>query len=638
MGLISCAILILFLAIQAGPARGQQRTAGERFADIVFHNGKVLTVDSRFAIAEAVAILDGRFKAVGKNEEVLKLAGPGTLLIDLKGRTAIPGLIDTHFHLHDYAEAAYGGELGPTKLHRYPVDWKGVKNKDDALGRIKGLMDQYKFKPGEWIYFVNRLQFMEGGEADQAKILYDDLNRWELDKVTPDNPVVLSLGIPDFNGVLVNSKALDAVWQKHRDFIQKYGRYWRDSSGRPDGHLEPPASRIILDLLPSPSPEELAPIYKKYIDELSSMGVTTVSTRMPAHSVDAYKLLESKGEMALRLGYGMEWLFGNITDPQVGLKEWGKAVGTGSDKIWVTSVAPTAVDGAGTRACTDQKRVSAFGAIDRWWPAGQCHADIEFSGAQGKGAAIRGNYLKDWMLSSARYGVRFANTHVAGDKSVRLLLDFIEEIQRDLGSSATRRWAFDHCTLVNPEDFKRAARLGIVFSCAPKYIESVAPNAARAYGERVANTFVVPVKSMLDSGVKVVFEADRDVYIWHDLELLMTRKGRDGKVWGPQERIDRITALKMITSWAADYLLKGEELGSIEPGKLADLVVIDRDYLTVPEDQIGETQALMTVLGGKIVYVHPEFAQEYNLRPSGAVIATYKELIARRNRFYAGVF
>ena len=168
-----------------------------------------------------------------------------------------------------------------------------------------------------------------------------------------------------------------------------------------------------------------------------------------------------------------------------------------------------------------------------------------------------------------------------------------------------------------------------MFSCAPKYIED-SPRIAKAFNDRVAHNFVVPVKSMLDAGVKVVYEADRDINVWHELELLLTRVASDGKVWGAQERIDRTTALKMITRWAAEYVLKPDKLGSIETGKLADLVVLDRDYMTIPAEELSEMQTQMTVFNGEVIFVHPQFAQEYSLRPSGAVIATYEELTARR--------
>ena len=606
-------------------------------ADLILRNGKVVTVDANFSVAQSVAVRGNQIAAVGTDSDVMKLAGPNTQVLDLKGRTVIPGLIDTHRHIHGEAQSDYGGDWTPEMQKVYKVDWRGVRTKDDVLNQVKGLMDKYQFKPGEWIHLINQMSLVgleggsgQSGSASFAKIIMDDLNRWELDKVTPNNPVAMNLGIPEFMGGLVNSKAVDILWARHGDVIKKYGRFWIDNTGRPDGHLEPPASRLLLSVVPAPDPADLAPLYKKNIEELNASGITTVSTRLPQESAAAYKLLDSRGELTLRMGYGMEWVFGNLPNLDNSLQALAGNIGSGGDKVWITSIAPTAIDGAATRACTNQKRQVAFGVIDRWWPVGQCQTDSEFNGAAGKGAPIQGNYFREWTINSGRYGVRFANTHVAGDRSVGNLLNFVEEIKRQYGPEAAKNWAVDHCVLVNPKDFQRASRLGVFFSCAPKYLEDVAPAAAVSYGEQVANTFIVPVKSLLNAGARVVFETDRNVFVWYDIELFLTRKDKRGKVWGPQEKLDKPTALRTATRWAADYILKGDKLGSLEPGKLADLVVLDRDYLTIPDEDVSEVRPQVTIVDGKIIYLHPQFAQEYNLRPSGAVVGTYEELKARR--------
>ena len=186
--------------------------------------------------------------------------------------------------------------------------------------------------------------------------------------------------------------------------------------------------------------------------------------------------------------------------------------------------------------------------------------------------------------------------------------------------------------MVNPADLPRAAKVGVTFSC---LVSSVLRGAefAKSYGDDAAHKFLSPVKSMLNAGAKVVFEMDHDGYTWHDLEVFLTRKDEQGRVWGPQERVDKATALKMITRWASEYVLRPDKLGSIEPGKLADLVVLNHDYLTIPDEQVSETHSRLTILDGKIVYVHRDFAQEYNLRPPGAIVSTYEELQARRNPF-----
>lgn len=635
-------LLLLTASVMASSARLSAQEPGSQKADLILTNGKILTVDNAFSTAEAVAVGGQKILAVGPAADIAKLSGPSTQVIDLKGKTVVPGLIDSHRHSYAYSEGAYGGLFGPEALHRYPVDWRGVRTKEDAVNQIKGLMDKYKFKPGQWIYFVNELQFIgaEGGTQEQAKILYNELNQWELDKVTPNNPVVMSLGIPDFNGFLVNKKAMDYLWGKHSAFIKKNGRFWIDAAGRPDGHLEPPAARLVLPFTYDRPAETLAAIYKNDIQEASSMGLTTVVTRLPQDSLGAYKLLESKGELNQRIGYGVIEAFGSTMDLKTpgGLKQYAQQIGTGTEKIWITGTGPTAVDGSTSRACTNQKRTGTYTVIDSWFPVGQCHMDSEYKGSPSRAASITGNYYRDWTVASGRDGVRFANTHVAGDRAVGLLLTVMDQVQKQYGPNSTHNWAFDHCDMVDPADFKRMGRLGVTMSCYVQNSVNRSAQIADAYGEKVANTFASPLKSMLDNGVKVVLESDSNTYVWTDIQAAIVRKDRNGKVWGPQERVDRPTALRMYTRWAADYALKGDIIGSIEPGKLADMVVLDQDYLTVPAENIGNLQPQLTVFDGRIVYLHPQFAKESNLQTPGATVATYKDLIARRKRMtnYSG--
>jgi hypothetical protein len=153
---------------------------------------------------------------------------------------------------------------------------------------------------------------------------------------------------------------------------------------------------------------------------------------------------------------------------------------------------------------------------------------------------------------------------------------------------------------------------------------------ARAYGDQIANTFPSPLGSLVKAGVKTVLESDSDSYLWTDIQVAVTRKDQKGKVWGPQDRVDRPSALRMITSWAADYFLRGDQIGSIEKGKFADILVLDKDYLTVPEDEIGTIKPQLTIFDGKIAFVHTNFANEYNLKPAGALITTYEDLVKAR--------
>jgi predicted amidohydrolase YtcJ len=479
-----------------------------------------------------------------------------------------------------------------------------------------------------------------GDTINHGRILMEELNRWELDKVTPNNPMVMTKGIPNQNGLLVNSKAMDIIQASHGDFLKKYGRLWIDAGGRPNGHLEPPATRIVLSLVPHADPALGGPNYKKGIEEMNAQGLTTISGQMEDGYLKTYQWLDSRGQMTIRLAYGKATDFGTVggTDMTARLRDLGRQMGTGTDRVWMNSAAPSNVDGAGSRVCMSLQRKDGqnFGAIDSYYPMGQCNMDSEFPGAQGKTARLGGNYYAEWVLGMGRNGVRFANTHVAGDRSYTLLLNLVEQIQRENGPNAARNWAFDHCHFVKPDDIKRAGRLGVTFSCNSEFILNYSPPAVKAYGDDIANTWVVPVKSMLDAGARVVSESPGPDFlgstVWGGMELFQTRRDENGKVWSPQERLDRTTTLRMATRWAADYVLRGDKLGSIEPGKWADLLVLDKDYMTIPTEQIHTILPQLTVFDGKIVFLTPAFSQEYNLKPAGAVISTLETLRARRAR------
>jgi predicted amidohydrolase YtcJ len=608
---------------------------------LVLYNGKIVTVDNNFSIVQAVAITGNQFSATGTDQAMMALAGPNTQKIDLKGRTVIPGIIDTHRHMYGAAEGAYGGSLSDDDLRRYPIDWAGVKSKDDVINQVRGFMAKYKaqFPPGRWIYLNNRVSFM-GSATDPntpnfAKILYDELNQWELDKVTPDNPVLMSMGIPDFNGFLANKVAMDWLMANHGDFVKQNGRYWIDSQGRPDGHLEPPASRIVLPFTYDRKASVLAPLYEKNMQEHLSMGMTGISSRMPRDSIAAYKLLEDQGKLKWRVSFGDIETFGNVDLAKMDLKADAKKMGKGpngedSDLLWMTGMGPTAIDGVTSRACTDQKRTGDLTPIDSWFPMGQCHTDIEYKGSPKRAAAITKNYYQDWVMASGRDGLRFGNVHVAGDRATGNMLNFIEKLQAQYGPNATKNWGLDHCDMVNPKDFPRIAKTQVFMSCYVLHSVNGSKMISEAYGDQIANTMPSPLKSMLKAGGRVVLESDSGSYIWDDMQAAVTRKDRAGKVWAPQERVTPEETLKMFTIWAADYVLRGEKLGSIEKGKLADLVVLDRDMLTIPGDDIGKIQPQLTLLGGEPVFVHTAFANEYNFRPAGAVISTYQDLIKRR--------
>jgi len=446
------------------------------------------------------------------------------------------------------------------------------------------------------------------------------------------------------------------MFRKYGDFLEKYGRYWIDNDGKPSGVIEPPASRIPWEDDEfnakglSPKPEDVAPYFRKLlVEQYVSRGITTLSGSLNTHVVDAYKLIDAKHDMPLRYAYGAMAAF------QPGRKVGDFKLGAGTETLFIASQSGRAMDGGGIRMCVDLPRnneaiMKAAGngmssdmnlVAAEWFPKGQCNLDIEYSGGGGggaKGARLKGNYFVEWYQELAKVGGRSSNSHVSGDRTVSMMIDAWEKIDKQKPGSV-KGWTFDHCNLVNPKDIPRAAKLGLMFSCAPN--NAIATDEARggrsplvAYGPDVMNTYAAPFKSLYDAGINISMETGG----WQGFETMITRRDRQGRVWGPQERVDRKTALIIATRNGANYILKGDQLGTLEKGKYADLVILDKDPMTIPETDLHTMRPLLSMMGGKAFFVRTDFATEMSLKPGSGPIAatadisTWEELNKRRPR------
>jgi predicted amidohydrolase YtcJ len=166
----------------------------------------------------------------------------------------------------------------------------------------------------------------------------------------------------------------------------------------------------------------------------------------------------------------------------------------------------------------------------------------------------------------------------------------------------------DHCTFSpRPDQLGRAKRLNILWSCGANFIDTDAADAAMWYGEKYANSWIVPAASVLKANGRLAGHGEgvRNGRYFHNLEMLLTRTDSQGRVWGAHEAIDRTALLRMYTIWSADYVGREDRLGSLEAGKFADLVVLDRDYMTIPHEEFSEINPLLTMVNGKAVYTHP---------------------------------
>jgi predicted amidohydrolase YtcJ len=231
------------------------------------------------------------------------------------------------------------------------------------------------------------------------------------------------------------------------------------------------------------------------------------------------------------------------------------------------------------------------------------------------------------MQAAVQSGQRISGTHVFADKAVDGFIDIIEKASKDGGLTQeqirARKHVIDHCGMSpRPDQIERAKRLNMTWSCAPRYIED-ARDMSNDYGEKAAHEMNVPLQTILKAGGKVVGELDdRHLHrkpggVFAHIKYAVLRKDSQGRTWGAKQAVDKETALKMFTSWAADYVLRDKVLGSLEEGKWADLMVIDRDYLKIDDNDLDKINVLMTVVGGKAVYLDPAFAKAQNLEPVG---------------------
>ena len=553
------------------------------YPDVILHNGKIATMDDKTAslnsgtIVQALAIRDGKVLAGGTNQRMLALKGPETKIVDLKGRTVVPGIIDTHSHLFDYALDAQEQTAVRTRIRAQAGEtWDSVKKK--TLDAVR--QEAAKKKPGEWI----SLQLPNEAVGKDGKILNGIvasrrglIHRTELDQLAPNNPVYLRVRTTS----ILNSKSMEIVKTIWSGPVEP-------GLMREDGFSSNTLNRIIGSDFLIPSLEQLAQLYKEENLRWASYGITTWSSSMRSvKALAAYQLLDKRGDIGLRFAYTP-----SLGTPIQLVPEMQGVSGYGTDYVWFI--------GASTRG-TDQSYPGLLTTITG------IPKEI-------KDREVFNDGLPEFLENAVASGLRIAGTHTAGDKALDIMLGAIEKGSARAGLTLeqirAKRHSIDHCALnPRPDQIPKLKQLNIFMSCAPKYVED-SPEVLRDYGEKYL-AWVAPVKSLIDGGVKTVFEVDdREIFkvgtVFHYIDTMVNRE-IEGKVYTGKERVDRVLALKTGTVWAAEYVEREKVLGSLERGKYADLVVLNNDYFTVPEREIRKIKPLLTMVGGKIVFQADNF-------------------------------
>ena len=556
------------LAVQ----RGYLPQAVIHYADTVLYNGKILTADEGFSVAQAVAIRDGKFLAVGSTQDILPMAGPETERIDLSGRSVIPGFVDTHLH-----QAHVGNSVSRKRLQMETVE----AALEEIRAELQGL------EPGEWLAV----------DGPRNAVFYQ-LNASLLDTISPQNPVV----IMNMNEeCLANTLAL-----KESGIPTDTPGYILDpETGEPTGHLARWASGAMMyEKLPWPAlTVELLQRQKNILNNLHSRGITSLGGRAWGLTMTIYNTLQRRGELNMRIRLAPMFLRLNA-DAEGYLKRLGSMVELGNDMLKIIGATVEPVDGS----TGDGAAFSLHPKIRR--------AAGEVFGAYGPNLweDFGPNQLEtpkeqtEWQIVqlAAKYGWNITSMHSTGDGASQVLLDSYWDANQNQ-SILEMRFGIDHGLMQSPGNIEKIKDLGIIPSVGMifQFREGTADRLIYMYGaDRVHE--MTPVKSLIEKGIKVVAEADtlQEPYVnplWQ-IEKFITRTDEKGRLWNPQERVSRQEALYMYTLWAAHYHWDEKILGSIEVGKLADLAVLNGDFMTVPENELSRIPIYMTLLGGKIVY------------------------------------
>lgn len=565
---------IVFLLLIAGcgghEADFARSLAVKAPADLVLHRGKIVTVDRDFSIREAVAIKDGRFLAVGTERDIRPLIGPGTRVIDLAGRTVIPGLIDSHIH------ATVAGLSWNTELH-----WEMTRTLADGLRQIS---EAVKAKPrGSWIV-------VGGGWVPTQFAERRFPTRANLDALAPNHPVYIQYLR---EGALLNSAALAAAGISPGTPDPIGGRFERNpKTGELTGWLQGAAWQNAYDKIPRPTLDTARLGLINCFRELNRLGVTSISDWHTGGVNFAHRRVLAEmarsGELSLRINF---YVAGD--EPSAGIEQLKQTVGE------IKSL--------------PQNEIFRFGGfvVDR---AGDALEDGKTDSHVEK--------AKERFRQTARFfaegGYNF-HLRAANEDSARRLLDVLEEVHS--GTPFTRhRIVFAGLDDGTPETIERIKRLGGGISVQDRTALTGERNVERWGLEKARNT--PPLRAMVQSDIPL--GAGTDAFQSSNyspmlaLWWLVTGKTVAGSaIRDPSQNLTRAEALRLYTMGSAWLTFEEGRKGSIEVGKYADLAVLNADYLTVPEEQIRSLQSLLTVVGGRIVYATGPFEQAGGGRGKG---------------------
>jgi predicted amidohydrolase YtcJ len=514
-----------------------------------------------------------KIKAIGTNNEIEAYVGPATKVIDLEGRLAVPGFIEGHGHFMGLGNA------------RMILDLTKARNWDQIVAMVAEAAK--KAKPGAWIF--GRGWHQEKWDKPAREMVEGVPTHNELSKVSPNNPVYLTHA--SGHASFANALAMKLAGIGPETPNPPGGEFVRDRRGQPTGMLREKAQGAVREAIAKyqaqRSPNE---IKAEQLEQVRLAGQTALANGVTTfhdagssfRTIDLFKQLADEGKLPLRL-YAM--VRGESNDVMAQKLPAYRLIGYGNGFLTVRSI-KRQIDGA-------------LGAHGAWLL--EPYTDMPES------AGLVLEPVAD-ITRTAEVAIEHGfqvNTHAIGDRGNRETLNIYEKVFRAHSEKKDLRWRIEHAQHLHPDDIPRFAALGVIASMQGVHCTSDGPWVPKRLGDKRAKEGAYVWRKLWDSGAVVTNGTDvpvEDISPIQSFYATVTRRTPDGSVFYPEERLTREEALKSYTLNNAYAAFEENIKGSLTPGKWADIVVLSRDIMTIPDDQIPGTEVLYTIVGGKVAY------------------------------------
>lgn len=526
-------------------------------ANLIFKNGQVITVDDQFTVCEALAVKDNKILATGTNDQMIKYEGIETEVIDLSGKSLLPGFIDAHAHLELY---------GTNKLG---VNCKNINSIEEMKEKLGAVAE--KTPIGQWIrgWGYNQNKLLEGRHP----------NRWDLDEVSTEHPIIVVRTCGHISAA--NSKALE-LGEIHKDTIDPVGGKFVRENGVPNGVLLE-AAHMNMSLFAQYSKKEIMEGLKLASEDFMRYGITSVhdaggyGTEHFRHLYEAVK----NGLVKVRV-YAM---YGSLHDSPGVVRsgiQAGTATGLGDEQFRI-GPAKVFIDGSSSGPTAATRLPYTSNPND---------SGILYLNQEELNQILGEAHESGWQITA----------HAIGDKAVEMMINCIENALNNHPRDNPRH-RIEHAAITPPDLVEKIKELGIIPVPNPAFIQEFGDGYIKDYGERVEHMF--PIRSFLDANIIPAKGADSPITSFNPLigiHAAVNRFSQSEKEVGASQTITIQEAIKLYTWNGAYASFEEKKKGSLEANKLADLVILDRSILNTPNHEIQDIEVEMTVIDGEIIY------------------------------------